>query len=426
MKHLLLSFSLLFVSLAATAQLKPRPDAFPPDTTALEPKSVQMADNVDDMASWDRYPTYETYLRMMSRWAETYPQLCHIDTIGVSVRDRLILSMYIEPQTVDDLYRPEFFYSSTIHGDEVTGYVMMLHLIDTLLSSYGTSPEITSLIDGTRISINPLANPDGTYRSGNNSVRGASRYNANNVDLNRNYPDPFAPAKESLEQENRAMIDYVSAHHFRLSANLHGGSEVMNYPWDCFTSLQNPHPAADWWQEVCQRFVDTARVRDNRRFLDVNASGVIAGGDWYVIHGGRQDYINFYHDCLEVTMEISSQKTVGSEQLPAYWNALGQSFINYIGEIHQLPTSPDPPDPPAAIDECASLQSQTSVYPNPTAGEITIVAFENTLATLHDIHGRHIMDIPLEKDANTLYISDLQKGIYFLRIGEKTAKIVIL
>ena len=324
---------------AQSGPLKLRPDAFAPKEETVDAKAITMASTVEEMASWDRYPTYETYVAMMQQWAQEYPAICTLDTIGTSVQGRLILAAHIEGNRDVDLYRPQFFYSSTIHGDEVTGYVMMLRLIDTLLSSYGISQRLTDLVNETDIYINPLANPDGTYRQGNHTVSGAVRYNANNIDLNRNFLDPFGTTKAALQQENEAMIDYFTAHNFKLSANLHGGSEVMNYPWDCFTSLQNPHPQAEWWQEVCHRFVDTARTYDNSHFRDVYQAdnGVIAGGDWYVIHGGRQDYVNYYHGCLEVTMEISTQKTLNSERLPEYWRFLAPSFINYIAEIHNLP-----------------------------------------------------------------------------------------
>ena len=139
MKRTFVSLLLVVASLTATAQLKPRPDAFPPVQETHDAKSVTMATTIDEMAAWDCYPTYPIYLEMMQRWVDSFPQLCHLDTIGTSVEGRLILSMYIEPQTDDDLYRPEFFYSSTIHGDEVTGYVMLLRLIDTLLHGYGSN-----------------------------------------------------------------------------------------------------------------------------------------------------------------------------------------------------------------------------------------------------------------------------------------------
>ena len=408
MKKILALLTMTTFGLTAMAQLKPRPDAFPPEEDTCATKAVAMATTLEEMAAWDRYPTYPVYLAMMQRWAEDYPTLCHIDTIGTSVQGRLILSLYIETPTDDDRSRPEFFYSSTIHGDEVTGYVMMLRLIDTLLSGYGSNGQYTDLLDRTRISINPLANPDGTYRRGDNSVQGALRYNANNVDLNRNYPNPFGVAtkgsnpkgaKAAVEPENEAMIAYFTAHNFRLSANLHGGAEVMNYPWDSFTSRENPHSAQDWWEAVCQRFVDTSRSYDNTHFRDTYASGVTAGGDWYVIDGGRQDYVNYYHNCLEMTMEISTQKTLSSNRLPEYWGFLQHSLVNYIAEIHSLPdiTGIERPQPAAA-------DSRLTVFPNPTTGKARIRC-----------GGREEVSVDL---------SNYPTGIYHIRIGDKVARVI--
>ncbi len=422
MKKSIALLILIAVGLTATAQLKPRADAFPPIQEQLDTKAITMANSVEEMSSWDRYPTYQTYLDMMQNWAESYPNLCHVDTIGSSVQGRLILSLYIEPQTFDDLYRPEFFYSSTIHGDEVTGFVMMLHLIDTLLSGYGSNSQYTNLINTTRISINPLANPDGTYRYSDNTVQGSRRYNANNVDLNRNFPNPFSnnPVKDAIEPENQAMIDYMSNHHFLMSANLHGGAEVMNYPWDSFSSAQQPHPAADWWREVCQRFIDTSRTYDNTHFYDVNQEGYIEGGDWYVITGGRQDYINYYHQCLELTMEISTQKTLSSNRLPEYWQFLQHSLVNYIEEIHNIPE----------YNAIAIINNEMpTVYPNPANGDRMHVKLldNSTHLSLYTIGGT-LVDIPMTKSGNemTIDISDLPAGVYLLRCGATATKVVKL
>lgn len=396
------------------AQLKPRPDAFPPVEEA-EAKALTMATTVEQMASWNRYPTYTVYLEMMQRWADEFPHLCHVDTIGTSVNGRLILSMYIQPQTDDDLYRPEFFYSSTIHGDELTGYVMMLRLIDTLLHGYGNNPQYTDLINRTRISINPLANPDGTYHGGDNTVQGAVRYNANNVDLNRNYPNPFGGAKPAVQQENQAMIDYFDAHNFRLSANLHGGAEVMNYPWDSYTSLQNPHPQAAWWQEVCKRFVDTSRTYSPNHFIDTYNCGYTAGGDWYVITGGRQDYFNYYNGCLELTMEVSTTKKLSTSQLPAYWNFLQHSLVNYIEEIHTLPGGTE------RIADAEGTQP-LSVYPNPATSHLIVKGTDGTVE-LYDVAGR-LVNTQASNQTITIDLHGLPTGIYLLRSGGKTATVV--
>ena len=406
MRRALLVAVLVLSSVAAVAQLKPRPDAFPPQDAPVASKAVTMASDISQMAGWDRYPTYETYLAMMQRWAEDYPLLCQVDTIGYSVRGRLILCMHIEGGTGSGAAKPQFFYSSTIHGDEVTGYVMMLRLIDTLLSGYGSNAQYTDLMDRVAIYINPLANPDGTYIRGNNTVQGAIRYNANYVDLNRNYPDPFGTgAKAVLQPENEVMIDYVEQHDFRLSANLHGGSEVMNFPWDCFTSLQNPHPQADWWRVVCQRFVDTSRTVDATHFSDVNAQGYIAGGDWYVIHGGRQDYMNYYQNCLELTMEISVDKTLACERLPEYWSLLQHSLVNYISEILSLSEGQTSIGPTAEDASVVYVRDRQLVIPADCASKVQVF----------DLVGRRVR------------AGVLSPGVYLVHLGERgTRKVVVL
>ena len=390
-----LTLLFLFFSVAVMAQ-KPRPDAFPPVLDTLSPKAVAMATTLEEMYDWDKYPTYEVYLAMMQRFVDSFPTLCYIDTIGTSIQGRLILSLAITGSSDNDLYRPEFFYSSTMHGDEVTGFYLMLRLCDTLLRSYGTSPEITSLLDRTRIAINPLSNPDGTYHGGNNTVARAWRYNANYVDLNRNYPDPFGTDPlDTLQQENRAMIDYVSRHNFRLSANLHGGSEVMNYPWDSYTSFQQLNEHSEWWKKVCKRFVDTCRLVDNQRFRDVTNSGYINGGDWYVIHNGRQDYFNYYHNMRELTMELSTAKTLSSDRLNRYWQCQSHALINYIKEIHNL-------DDSSTVGIVAPVVNMR-VYPNPTTGAVVIEGAK----------GSYRYDL-----------SDRPAGVYILNVEGRPVKVV--
>ena len=421
MKRLFLLLLLVCTVGSVSAQeiLKLRPDAFPPEAPATK-AVITMAATVDEMASWDRYPTYGTYLAMMQQWVDSFPTLCHLDTIGESLEERLILSLYIEPQTDDDLYRPEFFYSSSIHGDELTGYIMMLRLIDTLLHSYGTDERLTRLMNTTRISINPLANPDGAYYYGDSTVQNAVRDNTAGVDLNRDFPDPFAsgPAKRTPQQENQAMINYVSQHHFRLSANLHGGSQVMNYPWDSFTSQQNAHPQSEWWEEVCHRFVDTCRMRSRSCFRDVTYSGVVAGGDWYVIHGGRQDYINYYHDCLEVTMEISTPKTPDSDRLPSYWHLLSNSLINYIDEIHSLPGN-------IGITDIQNSEFKIHIYPNPATDVVHVDGLpDGTPVELYDLQGRRVLKCT-PSTFQSVNVSTLPSGLYLLHAGDAAAKIII-
>lgn len=73
----------------------------------------------------------------------------------------------------------------------------------------------------------------------NNSFTGdfdglVGRANANYVDLNRNFPDQFGVTKENAVQqpETLAVMSWILSEPFVLSANLHGGTLVANYPYD--------------------------------------------------------------------------------------------------------------------------------------------------------------------------------------------------
>ena len=66
-------------------------------------------------------------------------------------------------------------------------------------------------------------------------VNGISgRANAQGVDLNRNFPDQFFTTSQNKVQqpETLAIMKWLKAYPFVLSANLHGGSLVANYPYD--------------------------------------------------------------------------------------------------------------------------------------------------------------------------------------------------
>ncbi|MCX6244115.1 MAG: M14 family zinc carboxypeptidase [Bacteroidetes bacterium] len=281
---------------------------------------------------WNFYPTYDQYVSYMVGFAASHPDICRLDTIGTSNQGRLILAVKISDSVNVNRAKPEFFYTSSIHGDETTGYICMMHLIDSILSGYGSVQRITNLVNNYQIYINPLANPDGTYHGGNSTVNGAQRYNANYIDLNRNFPDPKGgphPDGYAWQVETKAFMHYDSIHHFVMSANFHGGAEVINYPWDTWSRF---HPDDNWMQFVSREYVDTVHLYAPAGYLTDLDNGITNGYAWYSIEGGRQDYTTYFHYGREMTMEISAVKLIPANQLLSFWNYNRRSFLNYIEE----------------------------------------------------------------------------------------------
>ncbi len=298
-------------------------------TAPSRQKLIKSAQSPSAMQNWDAYPSYSVYLEMMSNFLVNYPNLFKIDTLGQSPGGRLILTGKLSDNVHTNENEPHFFYSATIHGDEVVGYVLMLRLIDYLLKNYETTAEIKSLLDTMEIYINPLSNPDGTYRTGNESVYGATRYNSFNVDLNRNYPDPEDgqnPDGKTTQTENKLMMAYMASKQFVMSANFHGGAEVVNYPWDTYYKR---HADDEWFQFISRIYADTVHLY-NANYMNDFENGIVNGYDWYTISGGRQDYANYFEHCKEVTMEISTEKMPDASELPAFWNYSYRALIAYI------------------------------------------------------------------------------------------------
>ncbi|MDD4052300.1 MAG: M14 family zinc carboxypeptidase, partial [candidate division Zixibacteria bacterium] len=290
----------------------------------------EMATTKDGLAAWDAYPTYTAYVDMMYQFATTHPDLCQVINIGTTVQGRALLVAKLSDNVTLSEDEPEVFYTSSMHGDETTGYIMTLRLIDSLLTAYGSDSLITRLIDSCEIWINPLGNPDGTYHGGNSSVSGAQRYNANDVDLNRNYPDPDDgqhPDGESWQPETIAMMDFATNHNFVISANFHGGAEVVNYPWDTWSRL---HADNTWMVNISRAFADTVHHYAVSGYMTDLNNGITNGYAWYTITGGRQDYMTYWRGAREVTIEISSTKLLPAGQLPAHWTYLRTSMLNYL------------------------------------------------------------------------------------------------
>ena len=279
---------------------------------------------------WDAYLTYEQYETMMQQFATEHPNRCTYFELGTLNSGRKLMFCRINNGQPDG--KPRFLYTSTMHGDELTGMILMLRLIDELCTS--NEPRILNLINSLDIFICPNTNPDGTYYGGNHTVWGATRKNANELDLNRHYPDfdkgPHPDGEWCYQNETQWLMDLAQDNLFTMAANYHGGSEVMNYPWDTHPSL---HADDEWWKLVCHEYADQCHEWD-ANYMNMshqNADhGIINGYQWYTISGSRQDYMNYYAQCREVTIECSYSYTPNASLLPMYWEYNHNSILSFM------------------------------------------------------------------------------------------------
>jgi hypothetical protein len=284
-----------------------------------------------------------------------YPSLCRIDTIGRSNYGKLILALKISDNVSLDEEEPEVFYSSTIHGDEPEGFVLMLRLCEYLLKNYNSSVRIRNLVDNLEIWINPLSNPDGSYRSGN-TISSPVRFNSNGYDLNRNFPDPLKPytATNLQQTETHYMVDFLRKHRFVLSANFHSGAEVVNYPWDRFKAgvWEKVHADEDWFRSVSRAYADTVHRYSPAGYMTDLDNGVTRGYLWYAVLGGRQDFVTWELQGREVTIELSDPGFIQPSQLPLLWDYNHRALVEYLENalygIHGIVQNLDNSKPVAA------------------------------------------------------------------------------
>ena len=277
---------------------------------------------------WDSYPTYQAYEDMMFQFATDHPDKCEIITLGTLPSGRKIMIAHLNVGARDG--KPKFLYTSTIHGDETTGWIMMLRLIDYLLEN-PNEPEVQTVMNNIDLYIGPNTNPDGTYHGGNNNVNGATRYNANGVDMNRNYADPHGnahPDGNPYATETEWFMQFADENAFVMGANYHGGAEVMNYPWDNTYTL---HADDAWYQYISHEYADLTHEVNPNYMTDYN-NGITNGAQWYMIGGGRQDYMNGYAQCRELTIECSNSKMPNGNQLPNFWNYNKNSIFAFMTE----------------------------------------------------------------------------------------------
>jgi carboxypeptidase D len=260
----------------------------------------------------------------LRRIASQHPDIARVHLLGQSVLGADILAIEIvRGRDVDTL--PAVKLVANMHGDEVVGREMLVRLVEHLVDNRDTGAR--DIVDGVRTFIVPTMNPDGFAR--------LRRANANYADLNRDFPDIWSGDNSTLDgrQPETAAIMRLTREIplLVLSANMHGGAVVANYPYDGNakrrSGLYSATPDDDLFRLLALTYASRNRaMAASREFED----GITNGADWYVLYHGMQDWNYAYRGVFGITLELSERKWPPSSTLDGYWNDNRDALLAYL------------------------------------------------------------------------------------------------
>lgn len=287
----------------------------------------------------------KNYFQMLEKLAEGYmtntelekaiksvgqrcSNITKIYSIGKSVRGVPLRVIEFSDKPGEEETEPAFKFIGNVHGDEPVGRELLLLLANWLCDNYMKDPLATQIIDNVHLHILPSMNPDGF------SLR--RRGNANNVDLNRDFPDQFFTTSNNAEMgqpETKAIMNWLKEIHFTASASLHGGALVANYPWDGTENKRRNYFACP--DDDAFRFL--ASVYSHSHFNMSKSQefkgGITNGAAWYPVYGGMQDWNYIDGGCFELTLEISDNKWPSADELPTLWKYNKMSMLNLVASL---------------------------------------------------------------------------------------------
>jgi murein tripeptide amidase MpaA len=111
---------------------------------------------------FDTFYRYDDLTRLVKAYAEEYPQLVRVESIGKSYEGRDIwVATVTNFASGDAKEKPALWVDGNIHASELSASTACLYLLDKLVKEYGAHADITRALDTRAFYICPCFNPDG-------------------------------------------------------------------------------------------------------------------------------------------------------------------------------------------------------------------------------------------------------------------------
>ncbi len=111
---------------------------------------------------FDRFYRYAELTAVLKAFADEYPTLVTLESIGQSHEGRDIWLLTVTRRdTGSATDKPAFWVEGNVHATEVAASVACTYFLNHLVTRYGTDPEVTRALDTRAFYICPRVNPDG-------------------------------------------------------------------------------------------------------------------------------------------------------------------------------------------------------------------------------------------------------------------------
>ncbi len=223
------------------------------------------------LGSMGGYFTYQEMLDNLDSMASKYPSLISIRQPipgGTTVEGQPIYYVKISDNVAVDEPEPEVLYTAVHHAREPGGMSQLIYYMWYLLENYGTTADLTALVNSTEMFFVTCINVDGYEYNYNNDPTGGGMWRKNRrdnldgsfgVDLNRNYgynwgvdDDGSSPDTNDetyrgdiafSEPETQLIRDFTNSREFRIALNYHTFGNLLIYPWGYDYSIYTPDSA---------------------------------------------------------------------------------------------------------------------------------------------------------------------------------------
>ena len=285
-------------------------------------------DHNEEEKAWGSgsYPTPEEIEEKLKIIVANHSDIMTLTSLGQSALGRELWVVKVSDNPSQDEVEPEVKYIANMHGNEIVGREMMVLFLEDLGNRYKAGEKkIVSLINETEVFIMPSMNPDGAA----NKRRGNDGWK----DLNRNFPDFSTRDNQNdstgRELETVAVMNWQEQQNFALSANFHGGTKVVNYPWD---TSRDKAPLTDLVVSFSKEYADHVPGFFDSTEFD---GGIVNGNAWYEVDGGMQDWSYYFYNDLQVTIELSHSKWPNYKNIAGYYDDNKDSLVQFLSRVHQ-------------------------------------------------------------------------------------------